>query len=42
MDEDYDNQLIEFFLPYHQLIDMLCRVALSNEVITSDIVNLSK
>ncbi|CAL1294964.1 unnamed protein product [Larinioides sclopetarius] len=41
VDEDYDHQLIDFYLPYHQLIDMLCRVAISNECITADLVSLS-
>ncbi|KAG8184718.1 hypothetical protein JTE90_019322 [Oedothorax gibbosus] len=41
VDEDYDHQLIDFYLPYHQLIDMLCRVAISNEYITTELVSLS-
>ncbi|KFM73090.1 Ubiquitin carboxyl-terminal hydrolase 34, partial [Stegodyphus mimosarum] len=41
VDEDYDHQLIDFYLPYHQLVDMLCRVAISNECITADLVSLS-
>nr|XP_042908715.1 ubiquitin carboxyl-terminal hydrolase 34 [Parasteatoda tepidariorum] len=41
VDEDYDRQLLEFYLPYHQFVDMLCRVAISNEFITIDLVSLS-
>ncbi|XP_054716891.1 ubiquitin carboxyl-terminal hydrolase 34-like [Uloborus diversus] len=41
VDEDYDHQLIDFFLPYHQLVDLLCRVAISNECVTTDLVSLS-
>lgn len=41
IDDEYDSALLEFFLPYHQFIDMLCRVAVSQDNITSDLVNLS-
>lgn len=41
VDDDYDHQMLDFFLPYHQLVDMLCRVAISNDCVTNDLVSLS-
>ncbi|GFW68785.1 ubiquitin carboxyl-terminal hydrolase 34 [Trichonephila clavipes] len=41
VDEDYDHQLYDFYLPYHQLVDVLCRVAVTNESVSNDLVSLS-
>lgn len=41
IDEEYDQALREFFFPYHQFVDMLCRVAINYDSMTEVLVNLS-
>ncbi|XP_076312719.1 ubiquitinyl hydrolase 1 puf isoform X2 [Tachypleus tridentatus] len=41
VDEAYDQAVLEFFLPYHQFVDMLCRIAITHDAIDLDLVNLS-
>ncbi|KAG1678108.1 Ubiquitin carboxyl-terminal hydrolase 34 [Nymphon striatum] len=41
VDEEYDQALRDFFLPYHQFVDMLCRVAINYDCVTEMLVNLS-
>ncbi|GIZ02411.1 ubiquitin carboxyl-terminal hydrolase 34 [Caerostris extrusa] len=41
VDEDYDKQLCNFYEPYHLLVDKICRIAILNGCITSDVVGLS-
>ncbi|GAB6022101.1 hypothetical protein CHUAL_006244 [Chamberlinius hualienensis] len=41
IDRDYDQSLIEYFNPYHQMIDMVCRVAVNQELMNEALVNLS-
>ncbi|KAK0163763.1 hypothetical protein PV328_002459 [Microctonus aethiopoides] len=41
VDPDYDSALLEFYLPYHELIDVMCRLAINNDCMTDTLVNLS-
>lgn len=41
VDPEYDNALLEFYLPYHELIDVMCRLAINNDCMTDTLVNLS-
>ncbi|UYV82776.1 USP34, partial [Cordylochernes scorpioides] len=41
VDVEYDQALCDFYLPYHHFIDTLCRVAIRQDIVTPDLVNLS-
>lgn len=41
VDPEYDNALLEFYLPYHELIDVMCRLAINHDCMTESLVNLS-
>uniref|UniRef100_T1IPZ0 ubiquitinyl hydrolase 1 n=1 Tax=Strigamia maritima TaxID=126957 RepID=T1IPZ0_STRMM len=41
LEEDYDQNLLDFFFPYHQLVDMLCRMAINHDLVTDGLVSLS-
>ncbi|KAL6440116.1 hypothetical protein ACFW04_003021 [Cataglyphis niger] len=41
VDPEYDSALLEFYLPYHELIDVMCRLAINNDCMTDALVNLS-
>lgn len=41
VDPEYDNALLEFYLPYHELIDVMCRLAINNDCMTETLVSLS-
>ncbi|XP_014226620.1 ubiquitin carboxyl-terminal hydrolase 34 isoform X1 [Trichogramma pretiosum] len=40
-DPEYDAALIEFYLPYHELIDVMCRLAINNDCFNDVLINLS-
>ena len=39
--DDYDRALLEYFLPYHVLADLMCRVAINHDLLTEPLVTLS-
>ncbi|XP_077522254.1 ubiquitinyl hydrolase 1 puf isoform X3 [Amblyomma americanum] len=41
VDPEYDQALLDFFLPYHQFVETLFRAALSQGLVSQDLVNLS-
>lgn len=41
VDPEYDQALLDFFLPYHQFVEALFRAALSQGLMSQDLVNLS-
>ncbi|KAL1414805.1 hypothetical protein MTO96_007264 [Rhipicephalus appendiculatus] len=41
VDPEYDQALLDFFLPYHQFVETLFRAALSQGLMSQDLVNLS-
>ena len=41
VDETYDAALVEFFQPYHMLVDLLVRVAVNHQNLTEQVINLS-
>lgn len=41
VDPEYDNALIEFYMPYHELIDVMCRLAINNDCMSETLINLS-
>ncbi|KAL3205409.1 hypothetical protein MRX96_011301 [Rhipicephalus microplus] len=41
VDPEYDQALLDFFLPYHQFVEGLFRAALSQGLMSQDLVNLS-
>ena len=34
--------LQEFFIPYHSMMDLMCRVAVNQQILSEAIINLSK
>ncbi|XP_054154148.1 ubiquitin carboxyl-terminal hydrolase 34-like [Oppia nitens] len=40
VDKDYDRAIALYFEPYYQFIESICRTALQNQLITSDLVGL--
>jgi ubiquitin carboxyl-terminal hydrolase 34 len=40
-DEAYDAALVDFYSPYHHLVDLLLRVSVNNKHVTGDLVELS-
>ncbi|KAH7972030.1 hypothetical protein HPB52_005801 [Rhipicephalus sanguineus] len=42
VDPEYDQALLDFFLPYHQFVETLFRAALSQGLMSQDLVNLSE
>ena len=41
VDPDYDKALLEFYSPYHDFIDVMCRLAINNDCMSEALVNLS-
>ncbi|KAM7288964.1 ubiquitin carboxyl-terminal hydrolase 34 [Ixodes scapularis] len=41
VDLEYDQALLDFFLPYHQFVETLFRAALAQGLVSQDLVNLS-
>ncbi|KAL3873492.1 hypothetical protein ACJMK2_036602 [Sinanodonta woodiana] len=41
VDDAYDTALSDFFIPYHILVDLICRMAVNNQMLTEPIINLS-
>ncbi|KAL5008333.1 hypothetical protein ScPMuIL_013914 [Solemya velum] len=41
VDEAYDKALIDFFSPYHLFVDLLCRVAVNQQMLNQMLINLS-
>ncbi|XP_049955909.1 ubiquitin carboxyl-terminal hydrolase 34 [Schistocerca serialis cubense] len=41
VDEEYDHALHDFYSPYHEFIDVMCRLAINNECMSEALVNLS-
>lgn len=41
MDPEYDEALDKFYQPYHEFIDMLCRLAVNSESLSEVMVTLS-
>lgn len=41
VDDVYDNALMDFFSPYHALVDLLCRVAVNHQSLNEAIISLS-
>lgn len=41
IDPEYDDALDKFFTPYHEFIDMLCRLAVNSESLSEIVVTLS-
>lgn len=41
VDETYDAALYEFFNPYHSLVDLMCRVAVNQQILTEPIITFS-
>lgn len=42
VDRDYDKAIADYFEPYYNFIDAICRVALQHSMVTSDLVGLCK
>ena len=42
VDDAYDMALTEFFIPYHSMVDLMCRVAVNQQILSENIINLSK
>jgi len=40
-DSDYDRALHRYFYPYHQLVDLMVRLAVNEEILTKPLVDLS-
>ncbi|XP_068081544.1 ubiquitin carboxyl-terminal hydrolase puf [Anabrus simplex] len=41
VDEEYDQALLDFYSPYHEFIDVMCRLAINNDCMSDSLVNLS-
>ena len=41
-DPDYDEAIIEYYLPYYKFIADLCRISVSNNIINQELVGLCK
>lgn len=39
--DDYDRALLDYFLPYHVLADLMCRVAINHDLLSEPLVTLS-
>lgn len=42
VDDVYDTALHEFFNPYHSMVDLMCRVAVNQQILTEPIITFSK
>lgn len=42
VDEVYDQALSDFIIPYHQLVDVMCRVAVNMQNLSESLISLSK
>ena len=42
VDEKYDNDLVEYFTPYHQFVDKLVRYGLTLDKVNESVIKLSK
>ncbi|CAG2106043.1 unnamed protein product, partial [Medioppia subpectinata] len=40
IDKDYDRAIADYFEPYYQFIDSICRTAIQNSLVSSDLVGL--
>jgi len=40
VDPDYDQQLVSYFLPYHEMITSLCRLAVREDCLSDQLVSL--
>lgn len=40
-DEEYEQQLRDFYSPYHGFVDLLCRFGFMKEFVTPELVTLS-
>nr|CAD7454071.1 unnamed protein product [Timema tahoe] len=40
-DSEYDQALLDFYTPYHDFIDVVCRLAINNDCMSEALVNLS-
>jgi ubiquitin carboxyl-terminal hydrolase 34 len=40
VDRDYDRAIADYFEPYYHFIDAICRVAVQNKLVSSDLVGL--
>lgn len=38
----YDSALQDFFIPYHSMVDLMCRVAVNQQILTEPIITFSK
>ncbi|XP_064464002.1 ubiquitin carboxyl-terminal hydrolase 34-like isoform X1 [Ornithodoros turicata] len=41
VDAEYDQALLDFFLPYHRFVETVFRAAIGQNIVTQDLVNLS-
>lgn len=41
MDPEYDKALSDFYLPYHSLLDNMCRLAIEKGFCTSQLISLA-
>ncbi|XP_053405325.1 ubiquitin carboxyl-terminal hydrolase 34-like isoform X2 [Mercenaria mercenaria] len=41
VDEMYDAALQDFFIPYHSMVDLMCRVAVNQQILTEPIITFS-
>ncbi|KAL4238015.1 Ubiquitin carboxyl-terminal hydrolase 34 [Mactra antiquata] len=41
VDEIYDAALQDFFIPYHSMVDLMCRVAVNQQILTEPIITFS-
>ncbi|XP_063231242.1 ubiquitin carboxyl-terminal hydrolase 34 isoform X2 [Bacillus rossius redtenbacheri] len=41
LDPEYDRALLDFYSPYHDYIDVICRLAINNNCMSESLVNLS-
>lgn len=39
-DEDYDKALLNYYEPYHRLIDRMCRMAINLKILNADLITL--
>ena len=39
--EDYDEDLLNYFAPYHGFIDVMCRLAINNNCMSEALIQLS-
>ena len=43
VDKEYDDAIVEYFLPYYQFVDSICRIAVQNKYsLTEEVVGFCK